>query len=85
MLARSGEIPARAGYAFEVKWDEFRCLHPDPADDASRPVGNRARCPFFPLVFAAAVVPIGAALGFVCAPAGGAAALVAIVRDASVP
>jgi hypothetical protein len=36
---------------------------------------------FFPLVFAAAVVPRGAALGFVCGLAGGAAALVAIVRD----
>jgi hypothetical protein len=36
---------------------------------------------FFPLVFAAALVPRGAALGFVSGLAGGAAALVAIVRD----
>jgi bifunctional non-homologous end joining protein LigD len=26
MLARSGPLPARRGYAFEVKWDGFRCL-----------------------------------------------------------
>ena len=36
---------------------------------------------FFPLVFAAAVVPRAAALGFVCGLAGGAAALMAIIRD----
>jgi hypothetical protein len=36
---------------------------------------------FFPLVFAAAVVPRGAALGFVCGLAGGVAALMAIIRD----
>ena len=36
---------------------------------------------FFPLVFAAAVVPRAAALGFVCGLAGGAAALLAIIRD----
>lgn len=36
---------------------------------------------FFPLVFAAAVVPRGAALGFVCGVAGGAAGLLAIIRD----
>jgi hypothetical protein len=36
---------------------------------------------FFPLVFAASVVPRGAALGFACGLAGGAAALLAIVRD----
>jgi hypothetical protein len=36
---------------------------------------------FLPLVFAAAVVPRAAALGFVCGLAGGAAALVAIARD----
>ena len=36
---------------------------------------------FFLLVLAAAAVPRGAALGFVCALAGGVAALVAIVRD----
>ena len=36
---------------------------------------------FFPLVFAAPLVPIGAALGFVCGFAAGVAALVAIVRD----
>ena len=36
---------------------------------------------FFPLVFAAAVVPRGAALGFVCGLAGGVVALMAIVRD----
>ena len=36
---------------------------------------------FFPLVFAAAVVPRGAALGFACGIAGGAAALLAIIRD----
>lgn len=36
---------------------------------------------FFPLVFSAALVPRAAALGFVCALAGGAAGLVAIVRD----
>ena len=36
---------------------------------------------FFPLVFAAAVVPGAAALGFVCGLAGGAAAVVAIIRD----
>jgi hypothetical protein len=35
---------------------------------------------FFPLVFAAAVVPRGAALGFACALAGGVVALTAIVR-----
>jgi hypothetical protein len=35
---------------------------------------------FFPLVFAAAVVPGAAALGFVCGLAGGVAALMAIVR-----
>jgi hypothetical protein len=35
----------------------------------------------FPLVFAAAVVPRGAALGLVAGLAGGTAALVAIVRD----
>jgi hypothetical protein len=32
-------------------------------------------------VFAAAVVPRGAALGFVCGLAGGVAALMAIIRD----
>ena len=36
---------------------------------------------FFPLVFAAALVPSAAALGFVCGLAGGVAALVAIIRD----
>ena len=36
---------------------------------------------FFPLLFAASVVPRGAALGFACGLAGGAAALLAIVRD----
>jgi hypothetical protein len=36
---------------------------------------------FFPLVFAAAMVPRGAALGFVCGLAGGVAALLAIIRD----
>lgn len=36
---------------------------------------------FFPLVFAAAVVPRGAALGLVCGLAGGVAASIAIVRD----
>lgn len=36
---------------------------------------------FFPLVFAAAVVPRGAAIGFFCGLAGGGAALIAIVRD----
>ena len=35
---------------------------------------------FFPFVFAAGVVPSGAALGFVCGLAGGVAALMAIVR-----
>ena len=35
----------------------------------------------FPLVFAASVVPRGAALGFVCGLAGGGAGLTAIVRD----
>jgi len=36
---------------------------------------------FFPLVFAAGVVPRAAALGFLCGLAGGVGALVAIVRD----
>jgi hypothetical protein len=36
---------------------------------------------FFPLVFAAAVVPRVAALGFICGLTGGVAALIAIVRD----
>jgi hypothetical protein len=36
---------------------------------------------FFPLVFAAALVPRAAALGFVCGLAGGVAAAIAIVRD----
>ena len=36
---------------------------------------------FLPLVFAAAVVPRGATLGFVCGLAGGVAALTAIIRD----
>ena len=36
---------------------------------------------FFPLVFAAAVVPRGAAFGFVSGLAGGIVALMAIVRD----
>jgi hypothetical protein len=36
---------------------------------------------FFPLVFAAAVVPRGAALGFVCGLAGGVAAVMAIIHD----
>lgn len=36
---------------------------------------------FFPLVFAAALVPRGAALGFVCGLAGGIAGTIAIVRD----
>jgi hypothetical protein len=36
---------------------------------------------FFPFVFAAAVVPTGAAIGFVCGLAGGVAALMAIIRD----
>jgi hypothetical protein len=36
---------------------------------------------FLPLVFAAAVVPRGAAIGLLCGLAGGVAALVAIVRD----
>jgi hypothetical protein len=36
---------------------------------------------FFPFVFAAAVVPRGAAVGFVCGLGGGVAALVAIIRD----
>jgi hypothetical protein len=36
---------------------------------------------FFPFVFAAAVVPRGAALGFACGLAGGVAALMAIIRD----
>jgi|ERR671925_223687 hypothetical protein len=26
MLARSGRLPARSGYAFEVKWDGFRAI-----------------------------------------------------------
>jgi ATP-dependent DNA ligase len=26
MLARSGSLPTRSGYAFEVKWDGFRAL-----------------------------------------------------------
>ena len=36
---------------------------------------------FLPLVFAAALVPRAAALGFVCGLAAGVAALLAIVRD----
>jgi hypothetical protein len=36
---------------------------------------------FFPFVFVAAVLPRGAAIGFVSALAGGVAALMAIVRD----
>lgn len=36
---------------------------------------------FFPLVFAAGVVPRAAALGFFCGLAGGVGALVAILRD----
>ena len=36
---------------------------------------------FFPFVFAAAVVPRGAAIGFVNGLAGGVTALVAIIRD----
>lgn len=36
---------------------------------------------FFPLVFAASVVPRAAALGFVCGLAGGIAALTTIIRD----
>jgi hypothetical protein len=36
---------------------------------------------FFPLVFAASVVPRGAAVGFVSGLAGGVVALIAIVRD----
>jgi hypothetical protein len=36
---------------------------------------------FFPLVFAAGVVPRAAALGFVCGLTGGAVGLMAIVRD----
>ena len=36
---------------------------------------------FFPLVFAAALVPRAAALGFVCGVAAGVAALLAIIRD----
>jgi hypothetical protein len=36
---------------------------------------------FFPLVFAAALVPRAAALGFFCGLAGGVAAAIAIVRD----
>ena len=36
---------------------------------------------FFPLVFAAALVPRAAALGLVCGLAGGGAALVGIIRD----
>jgi hypothetical protein len=36
---------------------------------------------FFPLVFAASVVPRGAAIGFACALAGGVAALIAVIRD----
>jgi hypothetical protein len=36
---------------------------------------------FFPLVFAAAAVPRGAALGLLCGLAGGIAAAIAIVRD----
>jgi hypothetical protein len=36
---------------------------------------------FLPLVFAAAVVPRGAPLGFVCGLAGGVTGLTAIVRD----
>jgi hypothetical protein len=35
---------------------------------------------FFPFVFAAAVVPRGAALGFACGLAGGVTALMAIIR-----
>lgn len=46
---------------------------------AGGPLGLAAA--FFPLVFAAAVVPRGAALGFVFGLAGGVAALMAIVRD----
>jgi hypothetical protein len=38
-------------------------------------------CVFFPLVFAAALVPRAAAAGFVCGLAGGVTALVAVVRD----
>jgi ATP-dependent DNA ligase len=26
MLARSGRLPAEAGYAFELKWDGFRAI-----------------------------------------------------------
>jgi hypothetical protein len=26
MLAKSGPVPKRSGYAFEVKWDGFRAL-----------------------------------------------------------
>ena len=36
---------------------------------------------FFPFVFAAALVPSAAALGFVCGLAGGVAAAVSIIRD----
>jgi hypothetical protein len=36
---------------------------------------------FLPLVFAASVVPRGAAVGLVCGLVGGVAALTAIVRD----
>jgi hypothetical protein len=36
---------------------------------------------FLPLVFAASVVPSGAAIGFLCGLAGGVAGVIAIVRD----
>ncbi len=36
---------------------------------------------FLPLMFTAAVVPRGAALGFVCGLTGGAVGLLAIIRD----
>lgn len=36
---------------------------------------------FLPLVFAAPVVPMAAALGLVCGLAGGAAAVAAVIRD----
>ena len=68
-----------------------RAEHPGSPLDRPRitilPTSNLGRwavglaAAFFPLVFAASVVPSGAAFGFAFGVTGGVAALVAIVRD----
>jgi len=44
MLLRSGPIPTRGQYSYELKWDGFRCLQ--STESSLRAVSRRGWAPF---------------------------------------